>query len=161
MSDIQNLSKNSRFLFYIRGLFPTWEFFSDSGSCIEFYIRYGKSESHLSRWTPPLKPIERRLSAIFFNPEGNLKHALNTHLLNFINDINGTINESTSDTIDPIVKVQNLTTYLITAEWAKSLLPDIIKENPAQLYCQFQIQIDHEIFFESEIHLIKNISGME
>jgi len=83
-------SVRGRALVWLRAFFPSWRFFEDLGPAPTLEWRDGPSEDTLGPWRVALTMPPRPLSAVVFNPAGNLRfaeHALVEHLLSDLDDL--------------------------------------------------------------------------
>ena len=67
----QNLS--SRWLFLLRGFFPSWRFYDAPGYQPRLFVRALTAEDQWSEWLPFIPRASFRMGDLFFNPENNLR----------------------------------------------------------------------------------------
>lgn len=67
------MSSSQTLLSFFKVFLPSWKFFDEAGSQPELRWRIGESP-----WQAALRPTPRRISQIFLNPQGNLRHALDS-----------------------------------------------------------------------------------
>ncbi len=71
---------------YFRIFVPSWRFFDDTGPIPKLYVRAEQAGQLGSSWLPALQPPKRRWYSLFFNPDGNLHHAICNALEHLLHD---------------------------------------------------------------------------
>jgi hypothetical protein len=113
-----------KWIFLLRGFFPSWRFFDDVGPELRLEVRYGISHEALSEWQNSLPPIRRSLGNLILNPRGNYLHACH----NLINHLSADINESDPQHLERLTEKASykITCNLVRYQLAqKSLAPKV------------------------------------
>ena len=76
-----------KWIFLLRGFFPSWRFFDEVGAELRLEVRSGDSAQKLGEWRSVLSPIPRSTKNIFVNPKGNDLHACHNLLIQLNSDI--------------------------------------------------------------------------
>lgn len=77
-----------KWLFLLRGFFPSWRFFDEIGPQLALQVRYRSVDSDWSQWTGALSPIARQFKSFPLNPQAALMHACQNSLDHFFLDLN-------------------------------------------------------------------------
>jgi hypothetical protein len=72
---LPRLQVRSRRLFLLRVLFPSWRFFENIGVNSQLHVRWREVDAPWSEWREALVAPQRRWTALFHNPDGNLHFA--------------------------------------------------------------------------------------
>ena len=125
----QNLT--SRWLFLLRGFFPSWRFFDSPGYQPRLYVRALMTNEKWTDWVQFLPRASFKLSDLFFNPENNLQMTEQTLIDHLSLDLQ-VITESQS--------AKTLVSYMLTEKIARAFIIRHINESNIKAY-QFEIRM--------------------
>lgn len=131
-----------KWLFLLRGLFPSWRFFDEVGPQLGLQVRYGPTAGNFGEWTNCIQPISRSSKNIFINPQGNYLHACHNHLSHLSSEI---------AECDSPELLTNRTAYIITRNLVQFQLAELKLIRPPYVY-QFRLAAGADHLLISPVH---------
>lgn len=116
-----------RFLFFIRVIFPSWNFFDQVGPAFKLSTRSQETEA----WQEIVFSSQFHFSSLFFNPSLNLKLAQKSLVEHFSQDVQ---RSSTEDILHQAT--YKMLGSLIKGHWEA--------QNKKNLSFQFKIEVSHK-----------------
>ncbi len=105
-------------IYLLRALFPSWKFFEDVCQLPVLYYRFAREGEEFCEWQNCFQKPKRHLSAVIFNPQGNLLLACNGLLQQLESDIEE-LDASKADKFDQSVSyrlTKNLVIYQVSKQ---------------------------------------------
>jgi len=125
----QNLT--SRWLFLLRGFFPSWRFFDSPGYQPRLFVRALLKNDQWTDWAQFIPRASFKFSDLFFNPENNLQMTEQTLIDHLCLDLQA-LPESQS--------AKTLVSYMLTENIAGDFILGRINESGIKAY-QFEIRM--------------------
>ena len=125
----QNLT--SRWLFLLRGFFPSWRFYDSPGYQPRLFVRALLTNEQWSDWVLFIPRASFKLSDLFFNPENNLQMTEQTLIDHLCLDLQALAETQSAG---------NLVSYMLTENIASDFILRHVNESEIKAY-QFEIRM--------------------